>query len=369
MRFSWGAIYALLYVYRSVFSGLGEAVIVKLTPIPDTHGYQSFNIMNVMSLSETYAYDGGLMMRGIATTITYAVAGLFNALGGGNPVLINMGFQTIAFVGIVLLLRSVDSRTRKMLLAGKEALVVFLVCVVAKYVIDIYNNRERFGLLELASLVALYMFKPHFMPAVLFVIVVSKFAGRVRQPAMLALAAGAASLWLLYLARGVVNNLALFFANWIYEGTGGSSRTERLLVEQYDVFTNAPRGMWMSFVGPTWNEATTNALHMAVYLESMTILALLASYVLLRLPGTPAYSFIVGMFTLFWILFATYPLGLSNPGTAIRFRTDYILIIYMAVVVLTSRTMYVRWLRQRLPLRGRVAPPERARVPVPRTRG
>ena len=52
---------------------------------------------------------------------------------------------------------------------------------------------------------------------------------------------------------------------------------------------------------------------------------------------------IVSFFTLLWILLATYPLGLANPGTAVRYRTDYIMLVYLAAIVLVSRPTYVHW--------------------------
>ena len=366
MRFSWGAFYAILYLYRCAASVTAELFIARITPIPDSDTYQSLDLTNVSSLIGTFDPFGGWMLRGTATAMTRAIGAFFNTLGGDNEILINIGFQTIAFVGIVMLLRSVHGSTRKFLavlvmlpsftiwssIAAKEPIVVFLVCVLAKYVIDIHHNRSNFGLLDLFSLALLYVYKPHFIPAIVFVIVVSKIASNLRWRATFAFASGAVTLLLLFLLRDVVDSMALFFIDWIYEGVG-SSRSERLLVEHYDVFLKAPIGMWLAFTGPTWAEASGNALQMAAFLESVVILALLGTYILRRLPGTPAYGFAVGAFTLFWILFATYPLGLSNPGTAIRFRTDYILIVYVALVVLTSRTMFVGWRRGRPPTTGR----------------
>ena len=51
----------------------------------------------------------------------------------------------------------------------------------------------------------------------------------------------------------------------------------------------------------------------------------------------------IGIFTVFWIMFAVYPLGTNNPGTAVRFRTDFIMIIYVAVIVIMSRSLYINW--------------------------
>jgi hypothetical protein len=305
-----------------------------------------------------------------ATLITQMVAALLSFLSGGNAILINIGFQAIAFSGILYFLRGLEPKTRTFVLllimtpsfsvwssiASKEAIVVFLVAVVARYVVDIYNNRDRFRLWHIAVLGLLYMFKPQFMPAVLFVAGTSKLAGYVREPATFALLAGTASLALLYVMRDTLDIFSRIVSVWIFSEPGLSQRSIPLIVDQYDVFVKAPQGMLLAFVGPTVSEATNAPLQMISFLESAAILAILIIFVTWRLFRIPVYSAIVAAFTVFWIMFANYPIGIANAGTAIRYRTDYILLIFLAVAVLTSRELYVKW-RRRPSLNGMVTTP------------
>jgi hypothetical protein len=49
------------------------------------------------------------------------------------------------------------------------------------------------------------------------------------------------------------------------------------------------------------------------------------------------------MFTLFWILFTNYPLGIMNPGSAIRYRTGYEILVFVVMVFLLSPNLFVTW--------------------------
>jgi hypothetical protein len=106
--------------------------------------------------------------------------------------------------------------------------------------------------------------------------------------------------------------------------------------------------MFRAFLGPTVSEAAGNIFQLITLVESLLILGALTGFVLIRLPRIPVYGAIIALFTVFWTMLANYPLGLANPGTAIRYRTDYILIIILAVAVLTSRNVYIDW-RRNLP--------------------
>lgn len=356
MRFTWNAFYAFLFLYRSAWSIYMQLVIMRITLVADTQNYQNQNINSAVSLVKSIDPSVAWLMRGIATDLTEIVGGFFSFFSGGNPIIINLGFQSIAFIGIVALLRSIDVQSRKWLailvmfpsftmwssVASKESIVVFLVCIILKYVADIYNNKDKFNIFLIPIFILLYIFKPHFTPAIIFLTITSKLAKSVRYPATLVLCAGASSLYFLFLMRDIVDKVAILIGTWVNE-PGSSSRAGTFIVEKYDIFTKAPEGMLLAFIGPTASEASTKILHLVSFVESSAILALLGFYIFIRLPKMPVYSFFIGLFTLFWIMFAVYPLGTNNPGTAIRFRTDYIMIIYFSVVVIMSRNMYINW--------------------------
>ena len=295
MRFSWRAVYALFFLYRCGYSVLGQLVVLRLTLIPDTTGYQAltFDRINSILAAGDAIETSTFLLEKNATLITQIVAAFFWFVTGGSAILINIGFQSIAFVGLVYFLRDLDPRIRLFVLllamtpsfsvwssiASKEAIVVFLVAVVARYVVDIYNNRDRFGILQLVAVLVLYMFKPHFLPAIIFVAGTSKLARYVKEPATFALLAGTASLAVLYAMRDTVDVFSRLVARWIFAEPGQTQRAVSLIAEKYDVFTNAPEGMYRAFVGPTLSEASNGVLQMASLLESLFILAVLAVFI------------------------------------------------------------------------------------------
>lgn len=374
MRLTWGAFYVFLYIYRCAASVFAQLVVTRLTMIADTTGYQNVGAQKALGIATSMDLRVTWLMRGVATDLTEIVGGIFGTMFGGSLIMINIGFQTLAFAGIVMLLHSVDPRLRKWLaalvmlpsftiwssIAAKEPIVVLLVCIVLKYVVDIYRNRDSFGLRHAATLVLLYVYKPHFLPAIIFLIGVSRVARQSRIPTTLALAAGSFSMFVLYLMRDVVDRVGLLIGIWTNE-PGGSSRPGAFIFEKYDIFVKAPEGMLLAFMGPTLAEASGKVLHLVSYIESAAMLLVLLAYSLTRLPRAPAYSYLVSTFTLFWILFAVYPLGVNNPGTAVRFRTDYILIIYFAVIVLLDRRFYLDW--RHAIARRRQLRPKRVRLP------
>lgn len=357
MRFTWGAAYIFLWFYRTAFSVIGQTVILPLTIMSDTTGYQQYNADNLGILLDSTATELDIFMQVYANLITSVVAAGFNILSGGSAIANNIGFQTIAFAGLVYFFQGLDSRLRATMfvlamtpsftlwssMTSKEAIVVGVSCVLLRYIVDIYRNKDRLGVHHLGAMVLLYIFKPHFLLAYAFVIGTSKLARYVREPATLALIGGALSLSSLYVFRRQVNSYALTISGWMHSEKGGSSRATRFIAEQYDVFARAPEGMLRSFIGPTMSEATESMLQMISYLESLGIAVLLMIIFLVRLPRMPVYSAVMSFVTLFWIMFVTYPFGVANAGTAIRYRTDYLVLVFLCVAVLSSRQLYVEW--------------------------
>ena len=356
--FTWGTAYLLLWCYRTVFSVLGEVVVMRLTNIADTRSYQQQGIENMIDHLSTSASTSGLMAQALATAITKAVGAVIGVVTFNNPVAVNIGFQTIGFLGLLALLRAVDPRERMVLyalallpsitvwssIASKEALLFFFVGTVCAHIVKVYKNTERLSFMFFLCLAMVYVFKPHYMPALIMLLGITYVARRYEQKATLALLALGASFVAMYVARDKIDEFAIY-VDWALLSMGGNSAREPFIVEQYDVFLKAPLGMYLSFTGPTLAETSKGVLHIMTFAESAFILGLLGFFLLKRLPTTPIYSFIVSMSGLFWILFPTYPPAVSNPGTAIRYRTGYILIVFICAVILPSRSLYIEWIR------------------------
>ncbi len=352
--FSWGMFYFVLFVYRSVFSVLGEVVVMRLTGIPDTVTYQSSSAGDAFEGLMALSFSSiGLQMQYWATLFTKLVGGIFNLLTAGNPILINIGFQSIAFLGLYILLSAVPVHHRRFLsvlvmtpsftlwssIASKESIIVLLICIICKYIINIYMGKPKLRFIYMLSMLVLFLFKPHFLIAVLFIIIGSLIARKVRQKATIAIIGCSVSLIPLYIFRDLIDDFALSVTIWLAEEKGRSSR-EPFLTEQYDVFLKAPEGMFKAFFGPVASEATSGVLHAFSFIESSLIVGVIFVFLIQHSARLPVYNFLMGIFALFWVMFPNFPQGVANPGTAIRYRTDYIILIFVVIVFLMTREAY-----------------------------
>jgi len=354
MNINWRSFYVFLFLYRCAYSVLAQQVIASLTLLGDSSQYQLGRIPLLEGdLTNLSGYFSNT--RALATEITESVGGVFHALFFGNPILINIGFQTIAFVGIVALLREVRPGIRIWLaallmlpsfsiwssIASKESIIVLALGIIGALIVRMYENRTAWRLRETFAFVIVALFKTHYLPALLFIIVGTWCARRVHQKTTLIIVGGIFSLAPLYLFRDLLEDLSFLLIPH-FALSAGSTRPP-FWVETYDLFFKAPQGMFQAFFGPTFSETSHGILLLGSFIESSAILALLFVVVVVRLPRLPVYVVAMVGMTIFWIMFANYPLGIQNPGSAIRYRTGYEILIYVAIVVLLSRETYNVW--------------------------
>jgi len=346
-----------------MFSVLFELVISRLTSISDTRSYQqgtNIGLEEGQALTAAWIFDVGSTQ--FASVMTLKIGAFFNWALFGNPILVNIVFQTIAYIGLIYLLLSVERQARRYLailvllpsfslwssIASKEAIVVFAMGILCGYLLRMYRNDTGFGLLPIAALLVVFLFKPHFLAPLAFALVGTWLCFRVRRKAFLALIGGLASLVLLYMIRDMADETAFAVQRLLFieAGFGRSSRLEPFLVDQYDLFLKAPLGMFLAFFGPKLTEIFVSPLALITFIESTTLTAFLFFLFAYRMMSLPVYSLIIGGFTLFWIMFPNYMFGVSNIGTAIRYRTGWLILIFAIVAVLMSRDLFLRWQAQ-----------------------
>jgi len=343
MRWHWQTFYLLLYLYRCLYSMLGHYVVSAITSLGDSRRYQG----RAPEAFREYFYLK-------STAMTDTIGFVFQKMSAGDPLIVNFWFQTVGFIGIVLLLESLEPSVRRKMavlvmmpsfslwssVASKESIVVLAVCLVCTYLVAMYYNRPKLKIRHLFGGYLLMLYKPQYYAGLLFLFSLTYLARRVRQKALLVLFAGLVSMIPLYIFRDKLNTLSFEI---IKHFDGARSTREAFWVDQYDVFNKAPEGFYQSFFGPTWAEAATSILHLGSYLESALIVGILIFYVIRRFPDLPVYNFLLGIFTLFWLMFANYPFGVMNPGSAIRYRTGYIIIIFLLFSFLLSRDLFAQW--------------------------
>ena len=348
--------YAMLWVYRCLFSVLGEVFVMRFTSIEDTRNYQSQQLVEAFSSASHVGNQIDIKMQVYATTLTELTGALIGFLMGGDPILVNIGFQTIGFVGLVIFLKAVDENSRKWLLvllmlpsftvwssiASKEAIIILLVGIICAHIVRMYNNTDRFRFYHLLVLVVLYLFKPHYLIPIVYILGISYIARHVRQQTTVAVVAFIATMIMMYIFRDEIDEFARTVDGWL-TALGGRSTRPPYLVEPYDVYVKAPYGMFLAFFGPKLTEAANGVLHMLTFIESSLMVGILFMLFIQRLPELPIYNVVLTLGTTFWVIFPNYPLGIFNPGTAVRYRTGYILLIFLAFIVLLPRARRLPW--------------------------
>ena len=358
MKLTWPVVYAALFVYRSVVAVIAFPVVTSFTTLGDARRYFG---------RATLAFSPGTFRD--STAMTDTLGAIFQTMSGGDPAIVALWFQTLGFVGIVRFLSALDTSQRligTLLVAfpsftlwssvpSKEAVVVFALGFVGAYLIKAYRGDYRFGPFELIAAYLLAIYKPQYYPAI--TLVLSSFLAHrfVRQKALAALIIAFLPLPFLYALRERFNDLS-FEVQSHFIGTGRSTRAE-FFVERYDVFGKLPEGFLLSFFGPTWSETGLSIVHRLAFFESFALVGLLLLVVISRnLSRLPVFSLIVTVSSSFWIMFGTFPFGVLNPGSAVRYRTGYLLLVFLIVLVIASRDRFQAGLRRGRDLRRTLEP-------------
>jgi hypothetical protein len=367
---AWILYFVFLFLYRVGYSIFGQLVVLRLTPISDTENYQKgiFEQEAGGFWQRFEFFTGGSWTDSqLATGLTAKLGALFGQLLFEDPILVNIAFQTVTFVGLVYLLLSLE-RTNRVLMAGvvllpsftlwtsiasKESIVAFCVAILSGYLVRMYLYGQRIGFIHVLVAGILFVYKSQYLIAFTFVVVGCFVTRSIRQKAVVALLGGLFSLVLLYMFRDDVAELS-GRVQWALTvgGIGQTTRFETFFVEKYDVFLRAPEGMFLAFFGPVLTEVFYGPLQSIVFIESSVLLLVLVYLAGRQIRNLPVHSFILGLFSIFWILFPNYPFGVYNPGTAIRYRSGWIVFLFVVFILLFSRDAYDQWMTRR---RSRIA--------------
>jgi hypothetical protein len=342
MKLTWPAVYAVLFIYRSIASVFAVGVIVRLTTLGDSHAYATLEL-------EQWIEKSGFGLNSNVITFLYGLA--IRKLFFANEFIVSMAYQVISFVGIVMLLMSLEPKFRLRIvplfffpsftvwtsIAGKETFVVFFVCLILKAVTD-FAYRGRFSFVQVGiAFVGIVVFKPQFLPGTMYLFGLILIVAPFRIKASLVAGAFMVTVSILFALRPFLEIFGpeLFLAHFM----GDNARTNRppFWTEEGDLFAKAAEGMWLAFVGPTLEEIKISVVHLFSYVESMILLTIFLAHLLRDLPRIPLFCFLLGLGTIFWTLAPNYGAGVMNPGTAVRYRSDWIPVLYFCFTVLMTR--------------------------------
>lgn len=319
----------LFYMFFALF------VYSKITPLGDTSGYMNGTFYN----SETFYYKSTSMMSLLGSTLT----SLFGS------VLSHVPFVVLSFYGIyysvsrlklsnkqlfyILLLLSLPSFGVWTSIISKEAIGVFFMGIILGYLIDLIENRNRkIKFIEYFAIYLLLIFKPQYFITIfsifLFIKVSYFFELKASGKSILLLIYIIVTISLFYYFRELINNLS-YIMPMQFSLDAGSTRENTIWINDYDVFYNAPYGMFIAVWGPTIGEILEKPIQSIAFIESLFIFSFFLFFLLSFLKKTLVkkklniYAFSLIFIMLFFILFVHYPFGVLNPGSAIRYRENF----------------------------------------------
>jgi hypothetical protein len=118
------------------------------------------------------------------------------------------------------------------------------------------------------------------------------------------------------------------------------STRENIFIRENDFFRYIPWGMFIAFFGPTLSEMAAKPFQAIAGIESIFIILLflhLSKYIFIKFFLKFRFSpiIIISYFVIFFgICFIHYPFGVFNPGSAIRYRTNFIFIFFILLTYL-----------------------------------
>lgn len=331
-------------------------VYAQLTTLGDTDRY----LAGITYGSSTWFLNSTQMMDFLAHT-------LFLILG---PVLANLPFVVLSIYGIYYAVQRLELNNKELIfllaflslpsfgvwtsVASKEAMAVFFLGIILGFIIDVIkgNTKKNYTLVIFAFYLCA-LFKTQYLigiTALLIYVVLSKQLGlKAFGKLILLLLFFLFSFLMLYIFRTEINELS-FVMPAHFNLNAGSTRDNTIWVNDYDVFWNAPYGMFVAFFGPTLDEALSKTTHLFAFIESLVILMVflyaLMKLLLVSLASGKLNIYFVGIFLTVtpWILFVHYPFGVLNPGSAIRYRSGFyafiVILFYFVYLEIVVRKKY-----------------------------
>ena len=259
----------------------------------------------------------------------------------------NIAFMLISFYGIYLPLNKLNLSRKSLIfclfllslpsfgiwssIVGKEAVSVFFMGILASYLIDIHSSIRRPQLIELFALYLGLIFKIQYVIPVLlayfYILIKNKLNLSSLQQLIVLSCLLSFSIYLVWEFSDEINRLSFVITS--HFSTDARSTRDPFWINDYDIFYKSITGIFTSFIGPTFFESLNRPAVMPFFIESFLIFSIFISHLLYKALSSLAKNSIniykVSLFVIIFlgILTLSYPLGVSNYSTAIRYREGY----------------------------------------------
>jgi hypothetical protein len=233
---------------------------------------------------------------------------------------------------------------------GKEAVGCFFSAVIAVMLTQKMKGKYRLKLIDYIALYLCLIFKPQYLlfitQAWVFLTIVKKFKEKKYFPMIFGALIIMLNVATVYFCRDLIDILAKGMAIHFQSSDPNlahSTRSEKPWLEQYGFFHTAPYGMFIAFFGPTINEMLSKPAQLLAGLESIFLLACLSFLFLPRLKYNIRFFrfnpiiFVTYVIVFAGILFVQYPFGFLNPGSAIRYRSNFYVLFVVLLIYLFDK--------------------------------
>lgn len=344
------------FIIRLFYLVFAVMVYAKLTTLGDTELYLNAPLGSLSDFS--FLLNSTKMMAAIGS-----VFGIF----GGSNVMTNLPFTILSFFIVKWVIdkhhfrRYINNKLLLLILSlpnfciwtdvcSKETVGLVFSTILGSLILDFLNGNYAIKKKHLFAIYLCLVFKPQYLAFIiqglLVIYIMNRFCRTVTRKFIFGSLVVLCNLLLLYLVRDVINEYAdIMYAH--FDVSIAKSTRDNVWLKANDFFYEAPRGMFVAFFGPTVSEMLHTPTHLIAGIESCVLLIfflILGSRFLYRLVYQ--YKLNVTIFFSYFIIITGiallhYPFGIFNPGSAIRYRTNFLFLFILLFLYLQKTYKHI----------------------------
>jgi len=347
MKFSksWSAFILLKIIYTFV----ALYVYIKFSTLGDTFDYLQGNYFypEKMLLHSTYmigtvAHFISSAVGDVATNLSFCFLSILGLRYALNTM--NLNLRELQFVLLILSFPTFGIWTS---IASKEAVsVLFMGLIFGNvYHYSVHKKVKSVPMLMLGLYLCM-LFKPLYMIPIfaigLFLVIGKKLRAKALGWSIILVTFFIISAALIYFSIDFLNDI-ISYLPLHFSSEAKSTRENIFWLRDYDILNSAPLGVFLAITGPTFTEALEKTTH---------FISLIESYILMSVYGTMLFYIFIRDFVkakinvyyigflcagLIWLLLVNYPFGVLNPGSALRYRSNYSMYSLLLILAVYKR--------------------------------
>lgn len=339
------------FIARIVYLLFAILIYARLTTLGDTNRYLTAPLSSIANPKLFIS----------STSMMDAIGSVFGILGGSN-IITNVPFTLAAFFIIKWAIdkhRFREYINNKLLfcilclpnfciwtgVCSKECIGLIFSAILGSLILDFLNGNYSIKKKHWLAIYLCLIFKPQYFPFILqglvMIYLMNKYIKSINGKLFLGFFVIFCNLLVLYLISDIVNQYAdIMYLH--FDDPNANSTRENIWIKENDFFYKAPKGMFVAFFGPTFSEMLRSPTHLIAGIEScaiLTLLFILASQMIIRLLYKYKLNLVI-FFSYFIIITGIsllhYPFGIFNPGSAIRYRTNFLFLFILLFLYISK---------------------------------